>query len=55
LFICKDVRVSAHTGEVMKKLTYEGHFAIGIGDFGTDVHVDIHICTLDEGSNLLSA
>lgn len=46
--------VAAHTGEVIKKLTYEGLFAVGVGESVTNVHEDIHMCTPDEGSNMLS-
>ena len=53
--ICKGMGVEAHTGEVIKKLTYEGLFAVGVGDSVTDVHEDIHMCTPDEGSNMLAA
>jgi hypothetical protein len=47
--------VAAHAGEVIKKLTYEGMFAVGVGESDIDDHDAIHMRTPGEGSNLLSA
>jgi hypothetical protein len=39
--------VAAHTGEVIKKLTYEELFVVEIGESVTDVREDIYMCTSD--------
>jgi len=57
LGICKGLRDMADTWEVIRKLTYDGLLKIGIGnpkDY-EDVPLYIHMCTPDEGSDMLKA
>ena len=57
LGICKGLGDMAHTGEVIRKLTYDGLLKIGIGNPKEyeDIPLYIHMCTPDEGSNMLKA
>jgi hypothetical protein len=57
LGICNGLKDLAHTGEVIRRLTYDGLINIGIGNAENynDVPLYIHMCTPDEGSNMLSA
>jgi hypothetical protein len=57
LGICKGLGDMAHTGEVTRKLTYDGLLKIGIGNPKEyeDLPLYIHMCTPYEGSNMLNA
>lgn len=55
LGICKGLGAMAHTGENIKKLTYEGLHMVGVGEDLDDVPNGIHMSTPDEGSNMLLA
>ena len=45
----------AHTAENIQKLTFDGLHSVGIGSCPEDVHDFVHMCTPDEGSNMLKA
>jgi hypothetical protein len=47
--------MNAHTGENIAKITYKGLFEAGVGPDLDTIHEDIHVCTPDEGSNMLKA
>ncbi len=57
LGICNGLKNMKHTGEIIRKLTYNGLFKIGIGSAENYVNFPlyIHMCTTDEGSNMLLA
>ena len=54
LAICKGRGDLAHTGDTIKKLTYEGMQSMGIGESPESVPTYIHTSTPDEGSNILA-
>ena len=45
----------SHSGENIQKLTFEGLFSVGIGECVEDVKDYVHMCTPDEGSNMMKA
>lgn len=49
------MNMNAHTGENIAKITYKGLFEAGLGPDLDTIHEDIHVCTPDEGSNMLKA
>jgi hypothetical protein len=53
--ICNGLKDLEHTGEVLRKLTYDGIINIGIGNAENydNVPLYIHMCTLGERSNIL--
>ena len=53
LAICKGMGDLAHTGDTIKKLTYDGLQSMGIGESPEIVPNYIHTSTPDEGSNML--
>ncbi len=55
LAICKGMGTMAHTGENIWTLTYEGLVSVGLCESVEEVPGNIHMCTPDEGSNMLSA
>ena len=46
---------NAHTCENIANITYKGLFEAGLGPDLDTIHEDIHVCTPDEGSNMLKA
>ena len=55
LALCKGLDQIAHTGANLADITYKGLFDAGIGPDIATIHEDIHVCTPDEGSNMLKA
>ena len=49
------MNTTAHTGENIANITYKGLFEAGLGPDLDTIHEDIHVCTPDEGSNMLKA
>ena len=54
LAICKGMGDLAHTGDTIKKLTYDGLHSMGIGESPESVPNYVHTSTPDEGSNMLA-
>jgi hypothetical protein len=52
---CKGLDKIAHTNENIDDSTYKGLFDAGVGPDLDTIHEYIHVCTLDEGSNILKA
>ena len=55
LAVCKGLDKITHTGNNIADITYKGLFDAGVGPELETIHEDIHICTPDEGSNMLKA
>ena len=55
LAVCKGLDKITHTGNNIADITYKGLFDAGVGPDLETIHEDIHICTPDEGSNMLKA
>ena len=55
LAFAKGLEDLPHIGENIMKLTYEGLHACGIGKSVVEVKEEIHICSSDEGSNMIKA
>jgi hypothetical protein len=55
LALCKGLDKIAHTGDNIEDITYKGLFDAGLGPDLATIHEDIHVCTPDEGSNMLKA
>ena len=53
LAICKGLGEMALTGDNISELTTVGLISLGVGDDDTPVQDCIHVCTPDEGSNML--
>ena len=49
------MNMNAHTGENIAKITYKGLFDAGLRPDLDTIHKDIHVCTPDDGSNILKA
>jgi hypothetical protein len=55
LALCKGLNKIAHTGANLADITYRGLLEVGVGKDIDTLHKDIHVCTPDEGSNMLKA
>ena len=55
LALCKGLNKIAHTGANLADITYKGLLEAGVGEDIDTLHEDIHVCTPDEGSNMLKA
>jgi hypothetical protein len=55
LALCKGLDTIAHIGDNIADITYKGLFDAGLGPELDTIHEDIHVCTPDEGSNMLQA
>jgi len=55
LALCKGLDRIAHTGDNIADINYKGLFEAGVGSDLDTIHEDIHVCTPDEGSNMLKA
>jgi hypothetical protein len=55
LAICKGMGTMAHTGDNIRDLTYSGLVSVGLCETIEEVPGNIHMCTHDEGSNMLAA
>ena len=55
LALCKGLNKIAHTGANLADITYKGLLEAGVGEDIDILHEDIHVCTPDEGSNMLKA
>ena len=54
LVVCKGLHNIAHTGVNLVVITYKGLFEAGVGPDINTIHEDLHVCTPDEGSNMLN-
>jgi hypothetical protein len=55
LAICKRMVTMDHTGDSIRYLTYSGLVSVGLCETIEEVPGNIHMCTLDEGRNMLAA
>ena len=49
------INTNDQTGENIANITYKGLFEAGLGPDLDIIYEDIHVCTPDEGSNMLKA